>query len=358
MTGVNSYGPIGLDVQRHSVCAVQFRRGRSGPCLHAWGFLQVHPETVQMGHNAQLDAIRQLRSCHDFRGLRVFGAIPSAQVDTRPIKVAGSNVGAGQVKPDVEHLGSLMPYPLEAATYDFLPFSLRAGMEPGLAHGLLVSTRKEVANRSLALLRAARLSCEGLDIRATSISRVIGPDEDLNCIVDFGPDTTEIILRQQGEVVFTRAITSGTSTLVEVVANTFRISHEDASRLLKRYPPGVTDHTRDWLGEIERSGTMDLDSLSDTIFSVVEPALNALVKRIHQTIRYAGNQGIAPSIERIVLTGELLPENIDVFLGAQLNCSVTILDDLPVAPTWKPLYGFPLARYAAAAGLALRGMEH
>lgn len=358
MTGVNSYGPIGLDVQGHSVCAVQFKRGRSGPCLHAWGFLQVHPETVQTGHNAQLDAIRQLRSCHDFRGLRVFGAIPSAQVDTRPIKVAGSIVGAGQIKPDVEHLGSLMPYPMEAAVYDFLPFSLRAGMEPGLAHGLLVSTRKEVANRSLALIRAARLSCEGLDIRATSISRVIGPDETLNCIVDLGPDTTEIILRQQGEVIFTRTITSGTSALVAAVANSFSISRDDATRMLRRYPLGLSGDRGDWLCDVERDGVMNPENAPEVLFSVVEPELDALSRRIQQTIRYAGNQGIAPAVEHIVLSGELLPENIAVYLGSQLKCPVTLLDDLPVAPPWKPHYGFSLARYAAAAGLALRGMEH
>lgn len=358
MIGASTYGPIGLDVQGHGVCAVQFKRGRSGPKLHAWGFLPVHPERVQAGHNAHLDAILQLKSTLDFRGLRVYGAIPSGQVDTRPLKLPGANTSSGAFRPDVEHLGSLMPYPMEAAVYDFLPFTRRSGMEPELVHGLLVSTRKEVANRSLALIRAARLSCEGLDIRATSISRVIGPDEDLNCVVDLGPDTTEIILRQQGEVVFTRAIASGTSRLVKSIADSFHIEHDDAARMLRRYSLGLTDGGRTLVEMVEQSGTMDADLLSETLFSVVEPELDALAMQTQQTIRYAGNQGIAPAIDQIVLAGELLPGNLDAFLAARLKCSVTLLDDLPVVPTWKPLYGFSLARYAAAAGLAMRGMEN
>lgn len=360
MTGSANYGPIGLDIHEHLVCAVQFRRGRSGPSLHAWESVQVDT-AGQTGDRAKtvMDALLQLRDAVDFKGNRVYAAIPSIHVDARPIRIPGWDFAIGNSPPSAEQLTPFLPYPLDAAVYDFLNLPVTPGAEATAPHGLLVSTRREVANRSLALLRAAKFSCEGLDIRATSISRALRPRVRFDCLLELGWNLTEMVLRRDGDVVFNRTLRWGMSTLLGAIASGLNIDTDTAARFLRRYDLGRNQKKGpgENLEPVIAEGVFSQDDLSGLLFALVEPELRALTTQVEQTMLYARTHQYIPSVERVLLMGELLPGKLATFLSHRLECPVAQVDGAADLPPWAASFDIPLARFAAAAGLALRGMD-
>lgn len=359
MTGASNYGPIGLDIHEHLVCAVQFRRGRGGPQLHAWGSVPVEgPDQAGGGAKTALEALQQLRDTLDLKGNRAYAAIPSVHVDSRPIRIPGWEHATGTIRPSAEQVTPFLPYPLDAAVYDFLNLPAAPGSEATAPHGLLVSTRKEIANRSLALLRAVKYSCEGLDIRATALSRALKPHDRHDCLVDLGWSATEIILRRDGDVILHRTLRRSLATLLGAIAAELRVDLTTAARFLRRYDLRVGQKRPcDDLGKVLSEGHFGRDELSGLLFSLVEPELRDLATQIDQTFRYARTHQYSTGVERVLLLGELLPEGLTTYLSHHLDCPVAPADDPQDLPSWAASGDLPLARFAAAAGLALRGME-
>ena len=358
VTGTGNYGPIGLDIHDHLVCAVQFRRGRGGPNLHAWGSVPVDC-AGDAGERAKtlMDALLQLRAGINFKGDRVYGAIPSIHVDARPIRIPGWD-NTGNSRPSAEQLTPFLPYPLDAAVYDFLSLPTIPGAEATAPHGLLVSTRKEVANRSLALLRAVKFSCEGLDIRATSISRAVRTGVRFDCLVELGWNLTEMVLRRDGDVILNRTLRWGISTLLDAIAAELNVDADTAARFLRRYDLGVhLDRPCVDRDEVIAHGNFPEDDLSGLLFALVEPELRELAAQIEQTLLYARTHQYTPGAERVLLMGELLPGNLTTYLSHRLGCPVAQVDGQADLPPWAASGEIPLARFAAAAGLALRGMD-
>ena len=359
MTGAANYGPIGLDIHDHLVCAVQFRRGRGGPNLHAWGSVTVD-SAGESGDGAKtvMAALLQLRDAVDFKGNRVYAAIPSIHVDARPIRIPGWDITAGNSRPSAEQLTPFLPYPLDAAVYDFLNLPATPGAEATAPHGLLVSTRKEIANRSLAMLRAVKFSCEELDIRATSISRALRPRVRFDCLVELGWNLTEMVLRRDGDVILNRTLRRGMSTLLGAIASELNVDTDTAARFLRRYDLGVNQKRPCGdLSKVTTDGNFSQEDLSGLLFTIIEPELRALSEQIEQTLLYARTHQYTPGVERVLLMGELLPGKLTSYLSYRLECPVVQVDGPTELPPWAASGEIPLARFAAAAGLALRGMD-
>ncbi len=360
MTGAANYSPIGLDIHDHLVCAVQFRRGRGGPRLHAWESVPVDSANHSGDQAATvMEALVQLRNTVDFKGNLVCAAIPSIHVDARPIRIPGWEIAAGNSQPSAEQLTPFLPYPLDAAVYDFLNLPAIPGAEATAPHGLLVSTRKEIANRSLALLRAAKFSCEGLDIRATSISRALRPLVRFDCIVELGWNLTEMVLRRDGDVILNRTLRRGMTTILGAIASELNVDMDTAARFLRRYDLGHNEQTRpgEDLRGVMADGCFSQDDLSGMLFTIVEPELRELATQIEQTLLYARTHQYTPGVERVILMGELLPGELAHYLSSRLECPAGPVDGTTDLPPWAASGEIPLARFAAAAGLALRGMD-
>jgi hypothetical protein len=168
-----------------------------------------------------------------------------------------------------------------------------------------------------------------------------------------------MVLRRDGDVILNRTLRRGMTTILGAIASELNVDMDTAARFLRRYDLGHNEQTRpgEDLRGVMADGCFSQDDLSGLLFTIVEPELRELATQIEQTLLYARTHQYTPGVERVILMGELLPGELAHYLSSRLECPAGPVDGTTDLPPWAASGEIPLARFAAAAGLALRGMD-
>lgn len=333
---------FGLDIGSHNIKVVQLRKTQDKYQLVALGSAPSTPKGLASDAESDLTAlaenIKKLYQEAKVATKNVVGALPEDQVFTRVITLP---------KLSEEELTSALKW--EAEQYVPIPLA-----EVTLAHQVIGETKQDARQKTevllvaapnrlidklLKVLKTANLNPISLETEILSMARsLVPPDSGTTLLVDLGARATDIAIVEQGQVVFTRSISTAGEALTRAVASGLGLEASQAEEYKKAY--GV-----------------DPKKLEGKVSQVIEPILEVMVKEMEQAIQFY-QQEKEKTVKRIVLTGgtAILPDVVTL-LAKKLTIETQIGDPFSRIVKDSLLDKIPksdLPFYAVAAGLAMK----
>lgn len=333
---------FGLDIGSHNIKVVQLRKTQDKYQLVALGSAPSTPKGLASDAESDLTALAEnIKKLHQEAKVatkNVVSALPEDQVFTRVITLP---------KLSEEELASALKW--EAEQYVPIPLA-----EVTLAHQVIGETKQDARQKTevllvaapnrlidklLKVLKTAGLNPISLETEILSMARsLVPPDSEAALLVDLGARATDIAIVEQGQVVFTRSISTAGEALTRAVASGLGLEAGQAEEYKKAY--GV-----------------DPKKLEGKISQVIEPILEVMVKEMEQAIQFY-QQEKEKTVKRIVLTGgtAILPEVVTL-LVKKLTIETQIGDPFPQIVKDSLLDKIPksdLPFYAVAVGLAMK----
>jgi type IV pilus assembly protein PilM len=215
-----------------------------------------------------------------------------------------------------------------------------AGSEQGgKMEVLLVAAPKRIVDKYARIVKDAGLVLKSMETESSALARSLthGTEPSL-VIVSFGSATTELVAVKEGNVIFTRSITTGGVTLTKAVMAEFDLPQNQAEEYKHTY------------GIVEAQ-------MGGKIANVLKPVLEVIISEIVKTIEFSKSHIPESQLSRIVICGggAYMP-GISEFLTKRTSLEVSLADP------WDPFEKEGLilkvpgqgAFYAVATGLALR----
>ena len=359
------YTPIGLDLRDTYVHAIQFHLEKGEPKLHAAARQPVaDAEAVPVGVAPQVYALTTLLEAHPFVGRRVVSALPSGDVDIRPITLPdGVTPGKGPQFREALRMEarSCLLYGPENAILSYLPID-----EPGqesnqdAASVLLVAAKKEIVNRHLALLKAVGLQCAHLDIHPCAALRVLNrreaaePGDAAFVTIELDREHATISLAAGLHLRFSRVVKLGLQTFVAQLMQALEIDAHEATQILSVYGIDPTGAAGLDLDGAATTGTLRAEALPLTVFEICSRALEQFAAEVRRTMHYFSLQRRGAAFTKAYTYGACLPARFEDFLTDAL--AIPVIRGDAFSPFSRDSGGTSAngAAFVVAAGLALR----
>ncbi|MBI3282981.1 type IV pilus assembly protein PilM [Candidatus Curtissbacteria bacterium] len=204
---------------------------------------------------------------------------------------------------------------------------------------LLVAAPKRIVGKYINVVKGAGLAVEALETESSALVRSLTkPSDPATVIVSMGALSTELVVSQAGNVLFTRSIATGGVNLTRAIISEFNLPQKQAEEYKQTY------------------GIME-DKLSGKVAAVLKPILDIVTGEILKAVEYCRRQIHASEVARVVICGggAYLP-GLSGFLVERTNIEVSLGD--PWADFVKEGLVISLAGqgsiYSVATGLALR----
>lgn len=198
-----------------------------------------------------------------------------------------------------------------------IDFDIIGDNEGGGKDALVAAVKNDVADSYISLIKDARLNVKLVDLNVIALSNVleevaIRDDEDLNqgtLLLDFGAQTTKIIVYKRGGPVFTKEIPVGGGLITEEIQRQMGVSYEEAE-------------------DLKISGDEN-GNLPEEIMVIINTQLDKQIAEVRKNINFYVTQGSAEKVDYIFVTGgsSLLPGLMDK-LSAATEIEVQRLDVL------------------------------
>jgi type IV pilus assembly protein PilM len=315
--------PIGLDVGRRQIKAVQLGRARGRAAVTGWA----HIDRAEPDAPIDLDEVRRL-SCvlsrQGFDGRRVVLAAPAEQLMSAVLDMPPRESGAPYdviASQEFARLQSLEPGAFEAAWWD-IPRPTRASsakvMTVGCAHadtgpllGVFESGGLDVVAMDFGLCAAVR-----------AVVGQLGPPEAISAVLDMGWGSARLALVHQGTVVFDRTFpSSGLASLRGRVCKALGVEPAEAECLLQSVGlvdtdqgDGLTDARAQAAGRMIRPVlTGHLDEIAQELKASFEYASHQYPQAEPHSLVVAGGGGAIPGVAG----------HLDTVIGPRVLCADT-----------------------------------
>lgn len=354
----SKYTPIGIDVRDNAVYAVQFRRVGSGMSLHAAGNEPIasngngddREEAVQAALKGLLQKCR-------FAGRRAVTALPSHEVDTRPVTLppnikGETSPGFGEAL--MLEANSCLLYEANDAVINYLTLDKPEGEEEGPTEILLIACQKDVAFRHIAQFKAARIRVGFVDSGACAAVRLLGEGDSVFAVIELDETHCVVSIGRGKDLQFSRTIKRGMSTIVDAVAADLDIDKEMAARILKRRAVNVEGGACIDPDEVAKTGLVSDDTMARGLFDSCRRSITELAVEIRRSIDYFSGLRSSGWVKRAVLSGSVVPMGLDAFLSKNLNIPVSLANAFECCGEEGVKPEDCESMYALAAGLALR----
>lgn len=209
---------------------------------------------------------------------------------------------------------------------------------------LVTAAPKNLVSRYLSIFKAAGLKLLSLETEAFALSRsLIGQDNSILMVVDFGSITTDICVIEGGVPVLNRSIDLGGLTITKAIAFSLNVTMERAEQFKRDF--GICLNIED-VGK----------GVNKTISSAIGPIINE-IKYVFDLYQNQSNV----TVEKIVLSGgSALLNNFDKYLEKLFNKPVVIgnpWDRVIYPEELKPALEEVGPRMSVAIGLAMRDIK-
>ena len=232
---------VGLEIEPHGVTAAQVAVADGALVVRRAAHVPLVPGAVRDGEvldpEAVTAALRELWKGEKGLGKRVRVGIANQKIVARIIELpvladASELEAAVQFRAQDE-----IPMPLDAAVLDWQALDVVETPEGPRQRVLLVAARRDMVERVLAVVRAAGLRCEGIDLSAFALVRALHrPEHD-----EAGPvlylsvgGLTNLAVAQGTTCLFTRATGGGIDALAIELAERRGITLDEAREVLGR----------------------------------------------------------------------------------------------------------------------------
>ncbi|MBT5032615.1 MAG: type IV pilus assembly protein PilM [Proteobacteria bacterium] len=175
-----------------------------------------------------------------------------------------------------------VPYPLEDVNLDFQVLGA-SGLNPEDNEVLAVACRREIIEDCVAVIEAAELEVQIVDIDTYALERVVAhacPSIGLVAVVDIGHASTHLGVFDGDQTLYSRYQAFGGKQLVDLVVQSFGVSDEEAKGLIgSENPPDGYQ--------------------KDVLPQFVQMA----AKEIARALQFFFSSGATSSVDRIIVTG-------------------------------------------------------
>ena len=406
----NKYSPIGLDIGRTAIRAIQLCR--RGVRLEVQSALESRydddfivkafdgeDETYQTYISEQLGGLIRRGG---FVGSNVVMHCPSDKLDIRPIDLPiGSAsldrravLGALRLK-----MATHLPFDIEQGVFDY--FVLGQNSDSNVTTFMAVTADGDWIKQRINIAHSLGLQCIAVDAHPCVLARLLDhiiadtpvrnddvapvaqlQQGDTNSVVsnklqgvlDIGYSGSTLIVLKSGIPVFCRRFALGGKELSDVLVQRLAVSYKQAENLkltygfdsharrLRLVEQGATDNTAVALAPGGPEEAYDAPAsqhaeISKTIYTALQGELSDYVKGLTRALNYVISENSGSSLEKILLCGSAgHTRNIDHFLGKEFELPVEILSHpllgeiIEYLPTTRAFTG----TWATALGLALR----
>lgn len=335
---------FGLDIGRAFIKVVQIESKGSKKVLVAAGVLLTSGGGIISESPVELskvsDAIRSCVSAAKIELTKCAVSLVESQVVTRMITlpVLTEKELASAINWEAEQY---IPLPIKDVVLQYKVINKEVTSASGESkmEVLLIAAPKRVIQKYIKVVKEAGLHSGALETESSALSRSLTkPSDPATVIVSMGALSTELIVAQAGNVLFTRSVATGGVNLTRAIMSEFNLPQEQAEQYKQTY--GVLE-----------------DKLSGKIAVVLKPILDIVIGEILKAVEYCRGQIHTSEVSSVVICGggAFLPGLLGL-LVERINLEVSLGD--PWADFVKEGLVTRLAGqgsiYSVATGLALR----
>lgn len=371
--GAGKLSPVGLDIGRTSLTAVQLKYQTEGAALMSVALDQLPEGLVQEGEvrdvEALSEAIREFWKKHKIKGRKVELGLANQKLVVRVLEFPA--LEEKELRTAIEFQAQdYIPIPIEEAVLDFHVLA-RETDESGLEKQrvLVVAAQKNMVLDFMNAIKKAKLSVAGIDLQAFALLRslvpksflVAEPEGGAIAVANIASDVTNLVVSFNGEPQFNRVIFFGGDNFTKAVQDLKRITFAQAEQLKAQaglpvpgeYPqeagPGtisevsgeVTEAQTGIIPPTESGGPSEsgepgplwpaaskAEPFAD-VQRVLEHAADTLADEVRRSLDYYMSQETSVPIARLLLSGDgaLLP-NLDRHLSHIFPFDVEVGDPL------------------------------
>ena len=327
--------PIGMDIDRGAIKAVQISISGGSYTLRHVGYHRLPPGTIVEGEVADHDLlaaeVKEFWSSHSFKGKSVILGIANQKVVVRLLDFPRIE--------DPEDLRSAIgfeaqehiPMPLDETVLDHVVLGPQSeGSDQDRI--LVVAADKEMVSRYISALRTGGLRLGGIDVKALSLTRSTLPEtffgeEGAVLLLDVATELTSLALTQGPNPTLTRFIPMGLDDFVGAVADAAAIPEDQAEKQALSAParlgpaPGSPGEEEQDAATAENPEDDDFDpALLYDVRRGLEETTRALAEEVQRSIEYHHSQAGAREVTQVFVSGEgaLIP-GLDAHLGELLG---------------------------------------
>lgn len=307
---------FGLDLGHNSIKLAQLKRNGDKAQLVDIGSTPTLGGILDNNSEAGLSALsNELSKAHKASGINSKNcvvSVPEVSVFSRLLTLP--IVKDEEVSESIHWaLKPLIPVPLENVNVSFLQIDEKKVEDKSVANWYVVAAPKSLIDNLKIVMDKASLNLLAVETEALAIARMVAFSnsaiKDL-MVLDFGAESSNIILVRNGVVVFSQSISTGSNALTKVIAADFGIDNVQAEKYKTSF--GLDFSNGD--GKIARS---------------LEPIMKILVSEISRTYTYFKERVGGSEIKNLFLTGggSLLPK-LDEYLTKEVGIPTAIVNPL------------------------------
>lgn len=305
---------FGLDLGDHSVKIAQVKRKGNGADLQKVGAVAlpfgIFENESEDGINQIADTLKKLRQESKITTPNCVAAIPEAPIFSRLLTIP--RVDEDKLQETVHwELKPLIPVSLDEVDIAFLEVgqSNQSGQE--MVDIYAVASPKNIVEKYKNVLSRAGYNLIALETESLSNARNIAfnyANEGNAMIVDFGSNSTDVILSRDGVPIFTQTIGTGSDALTKAIASDYGIAENQAEEYKKAY--GIL-----------------FDQGEGKIAKSIEPIMQIIVGEMKRILTYLQQRLTSSQSTSMYILGEgaNLP-GLPQYLGQQLSLEVILVD--------------------------------
>lgn len=303
---------VGLDIGTTSIRGVEVALNHEPPILTRLGVIKISPDLVKEGEIAYSKgvsaALRELWNQAGFSKKNIILGVANQKVVLRLIDLPFMDEAElqGAIKFQAQ---DFIPMPVEDVIIDFeIQQEYEAKEGERMIKVLLVAAQKEMINGFVNALGGAGLTPKAIDVKSFALVRSLIPKispvlteeqaESVSqtiCILDIDAAITNMIIAERDLPYFVRILLFGGDELTKPLADSFKISMEEAEEL------------KIGLSEPEPEGgseeIIELKDRRNKARSILEPKISSFVREIRRSIDFCLDQTGCSAPERIILSG-------------------------------------------------------
>ncbi len=335
--------PFGLDIGRSFIKVVQIEKKGDRKILLGAGAVVTPGGGVQSESAVDLGKISDsIKNCLEVAKIDISRCVVSlteSQVISRLIELpplTDKELSAA-IHWEAEQY---IPLPIKDVSLQYQVVNRPQDPSAGKMEVLLVAVPKRMIEKYLTMVKNAGLSVEAIETESQALVRALTKNDDPpTIIVSMGAVSTELVVANRGNILFTRSIASGGFNLTKAIMAEFNLPQKQAEEYKQTY--GIVE-----------------DKLSGKVAAVLKPILDIIITEMLKAGEFSRGRTGDLAISRVVICGggAFLP-GLGQFLVERTSLEVSLGDPWSGFAKEGFLLG-PLASsgslYAVATGLALR----
>ncbi|MCA5923284.1 MULTISPECIES: type IV pilus assembly protein PilM [Curtobacterium] len=285
---------VGVDIAGSSIRAVEVADAdRARPTVVRFAEVPTPPDAVSRGEvlepNTVAAALRKLWATGRFRSKDVVLGMGNQRVLSRDLTVPLAPMP--QIRESLPfQVQEMLPVPVGDAILDFYPVSEGESENGPVVHGLLIAAIKDAVLANVKAVQLAGLNPVGVDMIPFALTRVLLSRQGARgtaAVVQFGADTTSVVIATDGVPQFVRIIPIGGNDISRALVGTLDVTFDQAEAVKRHLGLGGRERTADDARAV----------------SVIAMSVNELISSLRNTINYFVNTRPTEPVTRVVVAG-------------------------------------------------------